>query len=157
MAMRIKVKTLKFIPAMFFDNGIIPGIGWFQSRGKDIENSGDIYLMKYLDINLSWFLNKNFFTYVDYKINQLDKNTPFSISTDDTFGVGMTWQFNIQPPRKQVRSTSPDLFLVFNVQGLLRHNPRQGMRLIARFQIIIQRRGFFKDPPAESLSTAISR
>ena len=76
-----------------FDNGIIPGIGWFQSRGKDIENSGDIYLMKYLDINLSWFLNKNFFTYVDYKINQLDKNTPFSISTDDTFGVGMTWQF----------------------------------------------------------------
>ncbi|STW78929.1 outer membrane pore protein E [Klebsiella michiganensis] len=93
MAMRIKVKTSKFIPAMFLITALFPALGWFQSRGKDIENSGDIYLMKYLDINLSWFLNKNFFTYVDYKINQLDKNTPFSISTDDTFGVGMTWQF----------------------------------------------------------------
>lgn len=76
-----------------FENGIIPGIGWFQSKGKDIEGYGNVYLMKYLDVNLSYFFNKNFFTYADYKINRLADNTPFGISTDDTFGIGMTYQF----------------------------------------------------------------
>lgn len=88
-----KSENVKVYARYVFDSGIISGIGWFQSRGKDIEGLGNVYLMKYVDINLSFFLNKNFFTYIDYKINNLDENTTFNISTDDTFGVGMTWQF----------------------------------------------------------------
>ncbi|MFS2223116.1 porin [Pantoea sp. B65] len=75
------------------DNGITPGIGWFQSKGKEIEGYGDVDLVKYLDLNISYFFNKNFFTYADYKVNRLSENTPFGISTDNSFGVGMTYQF----------------------------------------------------------------
>ena len=74
-------------------NGFVPGIGWFQSQAKDIEGYGDVYLVKYIDVNISYFLNKNMFTYADYRINRLSDTTPFGISTDDTFGVGLTYQF----------------------------------------------------------------
>ncbi|MBP2171281.1 outer membrane pore protein E [Erwinia toletana] len=88
-------KTQNFEAYMRYvaDSGVIPGIGWFQSKGKQIEGYGDVDLMKYLDVSVSYFFNKNFFTYADYKINQLNDDTPFGISGDDTFGVGMTYQF----------------------------------------------------------------
>lgn len=88
-----KSENLEAYSRYVFTNGVTTGIGWFQSKAKDIEGLGDVYLMKYLDVNIAYYFNKNFSTYADYKINQLDKNTPFSISTDDTFGVGMTYQF----------------------------------------------------------------
>jgi predicted porin len=88
-----KTQNFEVYSRYVFENGIVPGIGWFQSQGKEIEGYGDVYLAKYLDVNVAYFLNKNFLVYTDYKINQLDKNTPFGISTDDSFGVGMTYQF----------------------------------------------------------------
>lgn len=88
-----KTENMELYMRYVAENGIVPGIGWFQSQGKEIEGYGDVYLMKYLDVNVSYFLNKNFFTYADYKINRLNSDTPFNISTDNTFGIGMTYQF----------------------------------------------------------------
>ncbi|WP_437615698.1 porin, partial [Erwinia sp. V71] len=88
-----KTENLELYSRYVTDSGFVPGIGWFQSQGKEIEGYGDVWLVKYLDINVAYLFNKNFSAYADYKINQLSKETPFGISTDDTFGVGMTYQF----------------------------------------------------------------
>lgn len=46
---------------------------------------------------MTYSFNKNFSTYVDYKINMLDQDEAlydaYGISTDDIVGVGMTYQF----------------------------------------------------------------
>ena len=45
-------------------------------------------LVNYIDVGMTYSFNKNFSTYVDYKINMLDND-----ETDDIVGVGMTYQF----------------------------------------------------------------
>ena len=51
----------------------------------------------YIDLGMTYSFNKNFSTYVDYKINMLDNDEAlydaYGISTDDIVGVGMTYQF----------------------------------------------------------------
>jgi predicted porin len=74
-------------------NGIIPGIGWFHSEGKNIENYGDVTLANYIDVSTSYFFNKNLLAYADYQINLLDNDTPLGISHHNSFGVGLTYQF----------------------------------------------------------------
>lgn len=75
------------------DSGLVPSLGWFQSRGKDIGSYGNVTLSNYVDAGLSYFLNKNMLVYADYKINLLSSDTPFGISTDDAVGLGITYQF----------------------------------------------------------------
>lgn len=54
-------------------------------------------LVKYVSIGANYYFNKNFSTYVDYKINLLDGDDEFyeavGISTDDVVGIGMVYQF----------------------------------------------------------------
>lgn len=87
-----------------FDFGLRPEISYLQSKGKDLmsdvsNNSdwNDKDLVKYVSIGANYYLNKNFSTYVDYKINLLDGDDEFyesvGISTDDVVGVGMIYQF----------------------------------------------------------------
>lgn len=76
-----------------FSNGVTPGIGWFQSQAKDVENFGDVTLAKYLDVSTSYLLDKNMSVYADYRINFLSKNSPVNISSANDFGIGMTYQF----------------------------------------------------------------
>ncbi|HAS0854483.1 porin OmpC [Enterobacter cloacae complex sp. ECL405] len=90
-----------------FDFGLRPSLAWVYSKGKDIGgndyNPGNNYdyvdqdLVNYIDLGMTYSFNKNFSTYVDYKINLLDSDESFyeanGISTDDIVGVGMTYQF----------------------------------------------------------------
>ncbi|EBP4522877.1 porin [Salmonella enterica subsp. enterica serovar Westminster] len=83
-----------------FDFGLRPAISFLMSKGKDLVNNGvndDKDLVKYADIGATYYFNKNFSTYVDYKINLLDDDDNFyadnGINTDDVVALGMVYQF----------------------------------------------------------------
>lgn len=81
-----------------FDFGLRPSLAWVYSKGKDLDAQGfDQDLVNYIDLGMTYSFNKNFSTYVDYKINMLDQDEAlydaYGISTDDIVGVGMTYQF----------------------------------------------------------------
>ena len=88
-----------------FDFGLRPSLAWVYSRGVDVvahnNNSrndlSDKDLVNYIDVGAYYYFNKNFSSYVDYKINMLDEDSQFysanGISTDDVVGIGMVYQF----------------------------------------------------------------
>ncbi|EKI7042743.1 porin [Salmonella enterica] len=84
-----------------FDFGLRPAVSFLMSKGKDLTynnvNGDDKDLVKYADVGATYYFNKNFSTYVDYKINLLDDDDPFykdaGISTDDIVALGMVYQF----------------------------------------------------------------
>lgn len=87
-----------------FDFGLRPEVSYLQSKGKDLAKNGafankdnDQDLVKYVSVGANYYFNKNFSTYVDYKINLLDEDDSFysdnGISTDDVVGIGMVYQF----------------------------------------------------------------
>lgn len=88
-----------------FDFGLRPSLAWVYSRGIDVgyhtNNHGsyltDQDLVNYIDLGATYAFNKNFSSYVDYKINLLDEDSRFysanGISTDNIVGVGMIYQF----------------------------------------------------------------
>ncbi|MBW9350916.1 porin OmpC [Citrobacter sp. EC_71] len=81
-----------------FDFGLRPAVSFLMSKGKDLNSTdGDKDLVKYADVGATYFFNKNFSTYVDYKINLLDEDDSFytrqNISTDDVVALGMVYQF----------------------------------------------------------------
>ncbi|EDV3350574.1 porin OmpC [Salmonella enterica subsp. enterica serovar Gaminara] len=83
-----------------FDFGLRPAVSFLMSKGKDLVNNGvndDKDLVKYADAGATYYFNKNFSTYVDYKINLLDDDDNFyadnGINTDDVVALGMVYQF----------------------------------------------------------------
>ncbi|MDU1107451.1 MAG: porin, partial [Enterobacter sp.] len=77
-----------------FDFGLRPSLSYLQSKGKDLGNGqGDQDLVKYADVGVTYYFNKNMSTYVDYKINLLDEDDNFykdnGISTDDVVALGL--------------------------------------------------------------------
>ncbi len=83
---------------MYF--GLRPAVSFLMSKGKDLNYKGandDKDLVKYADVGATYYFNKNFSTYVDYKINLLDEDDQFykdaGISTDDIVALGMVYQF----------------------------------------------------------------
>ena len=81
-----------------FDFGLRPSLAWVYSKGKDLDGKGfNQDLVNYIDLGMTYSFNKNFSTYVDYKINLLDEDDSFytrnDISTDDTVALGMVYQF----------------------------------------------------------------
>ncbi|EDC3913216.1 porin [Salmonella enterica subsp. enterica serovar Livingstone] len=81
-------------------------IAYLQSKGKDLGGQ-EVHrgnwrytnkdLVKYVDVGMTYYFNKNMSTYVDYKINLLDEDDDFyasnGIATDDIVGVGLVYQF----------------------------------------------------------------
>ncbi|PWW09620.1 porin OmpC [Mangrovibacter plantisponsor] len=95
-----KAQNFEVVAQYQFDFGLRPSIAYLQSRGKDITNGttnyGDQDLLKYIDVGTTYFFNKNFSTYVDYKINLLDDNDftrASGTSTDNIVGLGAVYQF----------------------------------------------------------------
>ncbi|ENO0284944.1 porin OmpC [Enterobacter asburiae] len=102
-----QTQNFEAVAQYLFDFGLRPSLAWVYSKGKDIGgndyNPGNNYdyvdqdLVNYIDLGMTYSFNKNFSTYVDYKINLLDNDDSFyeanGISTDDIVGVGMTYQF----------------------------------------------------------------
>ncbi|KKY90009.1 porin OmpC [Enterobacteriaceae bacterium RIT814] len=95
-----KAQNFEVVAQYQFDFGLRPSVAYLQSKGKDIRNNttnfGDQDLLKYVDVGATYYFNKNMSTYVDYKINLLDKNEfteQAGISTDDIVALGLVYQF----------------------------------------------------------------
>ncbi|WP_286809425.1 porin OmpC [Leclercia sp. UBA2479] len=95
-----KAQNFEVVAQYQFDFGLRPSVAYLQSKGKDIRNNttnfGDQDLLKYIDVGATYYFNKNMSTYVDYKINLLDKNEfteQAGISTDDIVALGLVYQF----------------------------------------------------------------
>ncbi|EEJ9032787.1 porin OmpS1 [Salmonella enterica] len=101
-----KTQNFEVVAQYQFDFGLRPSVAYLQSKGKDLGGQEvhrgnwrytDKDLVKYVDVGMTYYFNKNMSTYVDYKINLLDEDDDFytnnGISTDDIVGVGLVYQF----------------------------------------------------------------
>ena len=89
-----KSENLELVAKYAFDNGITPEVGYFRSKGKDLDgNVGDQDILHYWDFSLAYYLNKNMSVYVDYKLNRINKDNNLGLASDDQTGLGMTYQF----------------------------------------------------------------
>ena len=102
-----KTQNFEAVAQYQFDFGLRPSLAWVYSKGKDMTypgyagnpqgQKGDMDLVNYIDVGMTYSFNKNFSTYVDYKINLLDEDDAFyndnGIATDDIVGIGMIYQF----------------------------------------------------------------
>ncbi|WP_181881259.1 porin, partial [Escherichia coli] len=57
-----------------FDFGLRPSVAYLQSKGKGLGAWGDQDLVEYIDVGATYYFNKNMSTFVDYKINLIDKS-----------------------------------------------------------------------------------
>ncbi len=88
--------------------GLQPSIAYLQSVGKGLNavskeggtdsdfKGGKHNLVKYIEIGTNYFFNKNMYTYVDYKINLLKKDSftrAADVNTDNILGLGLVYQF----------------------------------------------------------------
>ncbi|WP_416776074.1 porin [Xenorhabdus budapestensis] len=81
---------------LFADYGLKPSLAYVQSKGKDLTEGKDRFnadLVKYVSVGSYYYFNKNLSTYVDYKINLLNKNEGNDTGARNVFGVGLTYQF----------------------------------------------------------------
>ncbi|ROP50089.1 outer membrane pore protein E [Enterobacter sp. BIGb0383] len=88
-----KAQNFEVVAQYQFDFGLRPSLGYVQSKGKDIEGVGNEDLVKYVDVGLTYYFNKNMSAMVDYKINQLDSDNKLGLADDDIVAVGLTYQF----------------------------------------------------------------
>ncbi|AUO63926.1 porin [Citrobacter freundii complex sp. CFNIH2] len=102
-----KTKNFEAVAQYQFDFGLRPSIAYLVSKGvdlggQDLDGNGnarytDKDLVKYVDVGMTYYFNKNMSTYVDYKINLLDNDDHFyadnGIATDDIVALGLVYQF----------------------------------------------------------------
>ncbi len=103
-----KTQNFEAVAQYQFDFGLRPSLAWVYSKGEDMggydgHRAGvnneytDKDLVNYVSVAATYYFNKNFSTYVDYKINLLNEDAKFyddnGIATDDVVGVGLTYQF----------------------------------------------------------------
>ncbi|EEU9478385.1 porin [Escherichia coli] len=98
-----KTEDFAVVAQYQFDFGLRPSLAYIQSKAKDLstktgipEKHNDGYIEKFIEVGAAYYFNKNMSTYVDYKINLLDKNQfteRTDVLTDDIVAVGLTYQF----------------------------------------------------------------
>ncbi len=97
-----KTQNIGVVAHYQFDFGLRPAIAWTQSKGKDLTgiagtDGGKGNLVDFISVASFFDFNKNMSTYVDYKINLLNKNSEFikatGISVDNVVGAGMVYKF----------------------------------------------------------------
>ncbi|UTD18486.1 porin [Citrobacter sp. SX206] len=101
-----KTQNFEVVAQYQFDYGLRPSIAYLQSKGSDLGGQEvshgnwryvDKDLVKYVDVGMTYYFNKNMSTYVDYKINLLDEDDSFyesnGIATDDIVAIGLVYQF----------------------------------------------------------------
>ncbi|QMD24702.1 porin OmpC [Citrobacter freundii] len=101
-----KTQNFEAVAQYQFDFGLRPSIAYLQSKGSDLGGQEvsrgnwryvDKDLVKYVDVGVTYYFNKNMSTYVDYKINLLDEDDNFyesnGIATDDIVALGLVYQF----------------------------------------------------------------
>ncbi|PHM69112.1 porin [Xenorhabdus sp. KJ12.1] len=92
-----KTQNFEFVAQyLFSDLGLKPSLAYVQSKGKELgepQSKVSADLVKYVSVGSYYYFNKNLSTYVDYKINLLDKNEGGDANGRNVFGVGLTYQF----------------------------------------------------------------
>ncbi|WP_410751354.1 porin OmpC [Citrobacter sp. U14242] len=101
-----KTQNFEVVAQYQFDYGLRPSVSYLQSKGSDLGGQKvsrgnwryvDKDLVKYVEVGMTYYFNKNMSTYVDYKINLLDEDDNFyeknGISTDDIVALGLVYQF----------------------------------------------------------------
>ena len=94
-----KTKNIELVAQYQFDFGLRPSIAYLQSRASNDNQGikGNADVVKYMEVGASYYFNKNMATYVDYKINLLDKDNAavknLGLSTDNVVGIGAVYQF----------------------------------------------------------------
>ncbi|ANI29028.1 porin [Yersinia entomophaga] len=90
-----KTQNVELVAQYQFENGIRPSLGYVQSKGKDLVGvaGGDADLLKYVDIGVTYYINKNLYTYVDYQINQLNDDNKLGLGTDDVVAAALVYRF----------------------------------------------------------------
>ena len=100
-----KTQNFEVVAQYQFDFGLRPSIAYLQSKGKDLGGQEvrhgnwrytDKDLVKYVDVGMTYYFNKNMSTFVDYKINLIDKSDftkASGVATDDIVAVGLVYQF----------------------------------------------------------------
>ncbi|AFP85720.1 outer membrane protein (porin) [secondary endosymbiont of Heteropsylla cubana] len=88
--------NFEFVAQYALDFGLRPSIGYLQSRIDGDDQGRSQTIKKYIEVGATYNFNKNMLTFVDYRINLLDKknfirNT--QISTDNILSMGMTYMF----------------------------------------------------------------
>ncbi|MEC5320264.1 porin [Brenneria populi subsp. brevivirga] len=99
-----KTEIFEAVAQYTFDFGLTPSLAYVQAKGKQNTSAAgnDDDVTKYVSVAATYAFNKNFSTYVDYKINLLDSDNPYvqaykrgdnGVSDDDVVGVGVKYQF----------------------------------------------------------------
>lgn len=76
-----------------FDFGLQPTLSYFKSRAKNVEGIGDVDLVEYYEVGLTYFFNKNMSVYADYIINQIDSDNRLGVGSDNTVALGVLYNF----------------------------------------------------------------
>ncbi|MGG7246783.1 porin [Escherichia coli] len=95
-----KARNFEAVVQYQFDFGMRPSLAFLQSRGQNVilggKDYGDQDLVKYIDVGVTYYFNKNMSAYVDYRIN-LIHDSEFTqesgIATDNIFATGLTYRF----------------------------------------------------------------
>lgn len=73
-----KTQNYELIAQYQFDFGLRPSVSYVKSKGKDLPTGANGYtdadLAEYVTVGASYYFNKNFSVYGDYRINLLDEN-----------------------------------------------------------------------------------
>lgn len=88
-----KAQNFEVVARYQFEFGPRPSLGYVQSKGKDIEGVGSEDLVKYVDVGLTYYFNKNMSSMVDYKINRFNSDNKPGLSDDDIVAVSLIYQF----------------------------------------------------------------
>ncbi len=95
-----KTQNFEVIAQYQFDFGLRPSVSYVQSKGKDLQDAGstatyDRDLAKYVTVGATYYFNKNFNVYGDYRINLLDNDDADTswVGSADQATVGVTYQF----------------------------------------------------------------
>ncbi|WP_270220616.1 porin OmpF [Kosakonia cowanii] len=88
-----KTQDFSVVAQYQFDFGLRPSIAYYKSKAKDVANIGSEEFINYIEVGATYYFNKNMSTYVDYIINQIDKDNKLGVGSDDTVAVGLVYQF----------------------------------------------------------------
>lgn len=88
-----KTQDFSVVAQYQFDFGLRPSIAYYKSKAKDVDGVGSEEYINYIEVGATYYFNKNMSTYVDYIINQIDKDNKLGVNYDDTVAVGIVYQF----------------------------------------------------------------
>jgi len=97
-----KTQNIELIAQYQFDFGLRPSFSYVKSKGKDLpvgrNGYSDADLAEYITAGASYYFNKNFSVYGDYRFNLLDESD-FTrtygsfVGTDNQAMLGVAYQF----------------------------------------------------------------